>query len=188
MTKKQSQQRPAKTTTVDDVDGNVDKIRDILFGSQMRDFEQRLEVTEKRLVEAIERTAKDMERRIDRLDKYARREVDKLSEQIKEERKTRVAEGKSSAGELSGLAEQVESWFAEVDEQLANESRELRNALHDQGEELTAQIREARGQLQDSLQKETSELKDDKLAREDMAALLTEVAMRLNKDFKLPKA
>lgn len=188
MTKKQSQRRSAKNSAVEDVDGNVDKIRDILFGNQMRDFEQRLEATENRLADAIERMAKDMERRIDRLDKYARREVDKLSDQIKEERKTRVAEGKSSASELGGLAEQVESWFAEVDEQLANESREFRNALHDQGEELTAQIREARGQLQDSLQKETSELKDDKLAREDMAALLTEVAMRLNKDFKLPKA
>ena len=188
MTKKQSQRRTAKNTTVDDVDGNVDKIRDILFGSQMRDFEQRLEATEKRLVDAIERMAKDMERRIDRLDKYARREVDKLSDQIKEERKTRVAEGKNSAGELGNLTEQVESWFADVDEQLANESRELRNALHDQGEELTTQLREARGQLQDSLQKETAELKDDKLAREDLAALLTEVAMRLNKDFKLPKA
>ena len=85
-------------------------------------------------------------------------------------------------------SDEVEAWFAEVDEQLANESRELRSALHDQGEELAAQILEARGQLQDSLQKEASELKDEKLAREDMAALLTEVAMRLNKDFKLPKA
>ena len=188
MTKKQSQRRSARNAVAEDADGNVDKIRDILFGSQMREFEQRLEATEKRLAEAIERTAKDMERRIERLDKYARREVDKLSEQIKEERRNRAAEGKSSASELSGLAEQVESWFAEVDEQLAKESREFRNALHDQGEELMAQIREARGQLQDSLQKETAELKDDKLAREDMAALLTEVAMRLNKDFKLPKA
>ena len=188
MTKKQSQRRSAKNSAVEDVDGNVDKIRDILFGTQMRDFEQRLEATENRLADAIEGMAKDMERRVERLDKYARREVDKLSEQIKEERKTRVAESKNSASELGGLAEQVEAWFAEVDEQLANESRELRNALHDQGEELTTQIREARSQLQDSLQKETAELKDNKLAREDMAALLTEVAMRLNKDFKLPKA
>ena len=187
MTKKQSQRRPARTTEADDVEGNVDKIRDILFGSQMRDYEQRLESTEKRLMDAIERAARDVERRIDRLDKYARREVDKLSDQIKEERKTRAAEGKSSAGELNSLVQQVEAWFAEVDEQLAGESRELRNVLHDQGEELTARIGEARSQLQDSLQKETSGLKDEKLSREDMAALLTEVAMRLNKDFKLPK-
>ncbi len=188
MTKKQSSRRNTGSDAAEDVDGNVDKIRDILFGSQMRDYETRLEATEQRLTQAIDRMTKNMERRIERLDKYARREVDKLSEQIKAERKDRTAEGKKSAKDLTSLTEQVEAWFAEVDEQMASESRDLRNALHDQGEELAAQIREAQSQSHEALQKEASELKDEKVAREDMAALLTEVAMRLNKDFKLPKA
>ena len=111
MTKKQSRKQSNKAGGAEDVDGNVDKIRDILFGSQMRDYDSRIDAMEKRLVQSIERTARDMERRIERLDKYTRREVDKLSEQVKSERKDRVAEDKKNSGELSSLSEQVEAWF-----------------------------------------------------------------------------
>lgn len=187
MPKKQSNKRSTKGVGMDDSDGNVDKIRDILFGGQMRDYEQRLDAMEKRLTQGIERAARDLERRIERLDGFTRREVDKLVEQIKTERKDRVAEGKKGASDLSNLVDQVETWFAEVDEQLSTDSKDLRNTLHEQAEDLTAQIREGHEQLQASLHKEAAELADDKLGREDMAALLTEVAMRLNKDFKLPK-
>ncbi len=187
MSKKQSTRRGSAKPGTDDVEGNVDKIRDILFGSQMRDFEQRLEATEKRLLQAIEKLGKDVERRVERLDKYARREVEKLSEQIKAERKDRVAESRKGSGELTRLADQFEAGFVEVDEQLAAESRSLRNTLLDQAEELTAQIGETQAQLLGALEKETGAMRDGMLAREEMAALLTEVAMRLNKDFKLPK-
>ena len=49
-------------------------------------------------------------------------------------------------------------------------------------------IHDTHEQLSTNLATETRSLADDKLAREDMAALLTEVALRLKKDFKLPKA
>ena len=42
-------------------------------------------------------------------------------------------------------------------------------------------------QLSESMAEETRSLADGKLAREDLAALLSEVALRLKKDFKLPK-
>ena len=187
MTRKTTQKGTNKGG-VEDVDGNVDKIRDILFGSQMRDYDSRLDAMEKRILQTMERNTRDLERRIERLDKYARREVEKLSEQIKAERKDRVADTKKGSAELGNLTDQVETWFGEVDEQLSQESRDLRTALHDQAEDLTAQISEARSVVQAALQKEAEELQDKKLAREDMAELLTEMALRLNKDFKLPKA
>ena len=188
MTRKQTSKRGGKAGGHEEADGNVDKIRDILFGSQMRDYDGRLDAMEKRLIQSVERSAKDMERRIDRLDKYARRELEKLTNQVKADRKDRIAEGKQSASDINRLGDMLETGFAEVDEQLAQESKDLRDGLHDQVEELTALIRETQAQLQSALQKETDELRDVKLAREDMAELLTEVAMRLNKDFKLPKA
>ena len=52
MAKKQTRKQSA--TAVDDMDGNVDKIRDILFGGQMRDYEQRFADLEKRLSNTIE--------------------------------------------------------------------------------------------------------------------------------------
>ena len=188
MSKKQTTNKSASRSGAADVDDNVDKIRDILFGSQMRDYEKRLEATEKRIMQAIDKLSRDIERRVDRLDKYARREVDKLSERIKTERKERTADAKKGSTDLSQLAEQLESGLAEADEHFAAELRSVRNSLLDQAEDLTAQIGEAHSQLQESLEKEATALQDAKLNREDMAELFTEVAMRLNKDFKLPKS
>ncbi len=177
-----------RSESIEDAEGNVDKIRDILFGGQMRDYEQRFSTLESRLSQSIERASRDLERRIERLDGFAKREVEKLAEQLKAERKDRVADGKKGSGELNEFSDQVESWFAEVEEKLESETKDIRESIHEQGNDLTALLRQAQEQLQASLEQETGQLADSKVAREDLSALLTEVAMRLNKDFKLPKA
>lgn len=187
MSRKPPNKRSSNEETVEDIEGNVDKIRQILFGGQMRDYEKRFDAMEKRLSQNIERLARDMDRRMERLDTFARREFDKLGDQIKAEKKDRVAESKKGSGELQSLIDQVESWFAEVDEQIAADAKNMRLELIDQSETLSAQIHENHEQITSALQKEADDLGSRKLAREDMAALLSEFSMRLSKDFKLPK-
>lgn len=171
-----------------DADANVDKIRDILFGGQMRDYEKRFAALEKRLADSIERTARDMDKRLDRLDSFTRREFEKLAEQLKAERKDRGADNKKSAAELSEYADQVEGWFAEVEDRLSEETKDIRQSLLEQSNDMTGQVRKVQDTLQQELNREAGELADQKLAREDLASLLTEMALRLKKDFKLPKA
>ena len=48
-------------------------------------------------------------------------------------------------------------------------------------------IAETRDQLSAALTDEARSLDNSKLAREDLAGLLSEVSLRLTKDFKLPK-
>ena len=187
MAKKQQSSSNTDATGAGDVEGNVDKIRDILFGGQMRDYDQRFAELEKALHQSIERLSRDLEKRVDRLDAFARREIDKLTEKIKDEKKDRLADSKKGAGELQELTDQVETWFAEVDEQLAAETKDLRNNLHEQNEALSELIRDTRDQLNKAIAAESRGLAESKLAREDLAGLLTEVAMRLQNDFKLPK-
>lgn len=187
MARKPKSKTSTEVDSAGDVEGNVDKIRDILFGGQMRDYDQRFGELEKRLNKSIEQLTRDLDKRVERMDAFTRREIDKLSEQLKTEKKERVADAKGNAGELQEFADQVEAWFAEADEQLTNESKDLRNSIHDQNEALSALIRETRNELSDALSVESRTLADSKLAREDLAGLLTEVALRLKNDFKLPK-
>lgn len=186
MAKKQT--RKQSGAAVDDMDGNVDKIRDILFGGQMRDYEQRFADLEKRLTNTIEMVSTDFEKRIDRLNDYAKREIEKLNEKVKDERTARRDDGKQGAKEFKELAQQVESWCVELEEQIGTETQDLRGLLQEQGDEFSGMIRDTHEQLSQNLAVETRQLADGKLARDDMAALLTEVALRLKKDFKLPDA
>ncbi len=186
MAKKQTRNQSALSD--DNVDGNVDKIREILFGGQMRDYEQRFADLETRLTKNVELISSNFEKRMERLDTFARRELDKLAEQVKEERKARREEGKQGSKELKAVADQVETWCAELEEQIGGEAQELRGLLQEQSEELSGMIQDTHEQLSKNLTAEARNLEDGKLAREDLAALLTEVALRLKKDFKLPSA
>lgn len=185
MARKQSQKQGSSK---EEMEGNVDKIREILFGGQMRDYEGRFADLEKRVIQQIERTNAELEKRITRLDTYAKREVDKLAERIRSEHKERLADSKSGSQELKDVTEQIETWFGEVEDRLDNDTKQLRESLDEQNEELSALIASTRDQLNAALTSETRDLADAKLAREDLAGLLTEVALRLKKDFKLPKS
>lgn len=186
MSKKRSQNQTE--LSADNEDANVDKIREILFGGQMRDYEQRFADLEKRLTKNVELISSNFEKRMERLDTFAKREIEKLSEKIKDERKARREDGKQGAREFKKLADQVESWCAELEEQIGNEALELRGILQTQSDELSGMIHDTHEQLSKNLVAETRDLADAKLAREDLAALLSEVALRLKKDFKLPGA
>ncbi len=186
MAKKQSRKNPDVDAV--DTEGNVDKIREILFGGQMRDYEQRFADLEDRVRQSVEKASQTLEKRLDRLDAYAKREFEKLAGQIKEERKSRRSEGKTSAREIKDLGQQVEAWCAEVEEGIEEESATLRRSMQEQGEELSGMISDVHDQLSKALTGETRHLANAKLAREDLADLLAEMALRLKKDFELPDA
>ena len=180
MAKKQT--RKGSSVDLENTDGNVDKIREILFGGQMRDYEQRFADLEDRLARNIDVISRNLEKRVDRLDAYAKRELEKLGEQLKEERQARRKDDKSSARDLKYLSQQVESWVAELEEGLGEESKALRLSLQEQSEELSGMISDVHDQLSKSLSGETRNLAAAKLAREEMAELLAEMALRLKQD------
>ena len=68
---------------------NVDKIRDILFGSQMRDYEKRFTRLEDNVTKALETLREDMTKRLDTLGGFVRQEVDSLSQRVKTEKAER---------------------------------------------------------------------------------------------------
>ncbi len=186
MTRKDNQKQRSNDSP-DEIEGNVDQIRQILFGGKMRDYEKRFVEMERRLAESIEQISGTVEKRIDRLDTYAKREFVKLADKLKAEQKARSEIGKQSSKDLDSLGEQVEGWFAEIEEQMESESRALHAALKEQGEELLGVINEHSEHLNSSLQGEARELAETKLGREDLAGALAELALRLKKDFKPPK-
>ena len=187
MARKQRQKQDPTSAGTGDIDGNVDKIREILFGGQMRDYEQRFADLEKRLTQNIDRMSGDFDKQIERLKSYAKREIDKVAEQLKTERRDRIADGKQGTKDLEEFTHQVEAWFGEVEDQFETESKDLRTVLHEQNEELSSMISETRDALNEALEQETRHLADAKLAREDLARLLSDAAVRLKKDLKLPK-
>lgn len=168
--------------------GNIDKIRDILFGVQMRDYEKRFARLEERLIKEAADLRDETRKRFDALELYIKQEFEALTERVTVEQNTRGEAVETLSLGITDTARAFEKRTAQMDEQSSKSQRELRQQILDQSKSLNDEIRQKYEELTAALQREAAELRTDKTDRSALAALFTEVAMRLNNDFKIPGA
>jgi hypothetical protein len=166
--------------------GNVDKIRDILFGSQMRDYDARFN----RLEESLRKESADLRettrKRLDALEAYIRKELESLEVRLKNEKDERIEAGRQMSSETKSTAASILKKVGEVEDQAGQAQREIRKELLQQSKDLSDEIQSRNEQLGELLERRVQELRNDKTDRTALANLLTEVAMRLTDDFQVP--
>jgi len=162
--------------------GNIEQIRDIIFGTQMRDYEKRFNRLEERLVKENTDMRDETLKRFDALEKYVKAEVASLSEQIDAEQEARVESLKDVSKELSDTAEDLGKKTGKLDERLTKSTRELRQQILEQSKGLTDEICRKNEQASDAIEKTAKELRTDKVDRSALSDLLSEMAMRLTDD------
>ena len=164
--------------------GNLDKVRDLLFGGQMRDFDRRFTRLEERLVKETADLRDEVRKRLATLEAYVKAEVDSLSDRLRAEQDGRASADQDLGRDLRGAAQQFDQKVSQLDELVARGQRELRQQLHSQHQELSDEIRQRFEDVLERLSREAGELRGDKTDRKALAALLTEMAMRLNGDLR----
>lgn len=187
---------PAATGTADsgrpaaEVAGaaNLDKVRDILFGVQMREFERRFARLEDRLVKETNDLKDDVKKRLEALESYARQESEALASQIKAEQNSRGEAHRDLSRELNETAKAFERRTSALDEQLAKGQRESRQQLLEQYQRLSEEIRTKMDDVLATLAREAHELRTDKTDRAVLASLLSEMALRLTNGLTIPGA
>jgi len=185
--KKMSNQATQTTNEIDVAGGgNIDKIRDILFGVQMRDYDKRFSRLEERLLKEAADLREDLRKRFDTLEQFVKQEVKALGERIAAEKSQRNEDVKELGQGLKDLTKNFEKRAEQIEEAHAKGQSELRQNLLDQSKDLSDEIRKKYEELAASLEREAADLRDDKTGRAELASLLSEVAMRLNNEFSLP--
>lgn len=166
--------------------GNIDKIREILFGGQMRDYERRFARLEERLVKEASDLRDDTRRRFDALEAFVKQELEALSERLQFEQRARDDSVQDLARALKETGQSIERKLAQLDEQTARGQRELRQQILDQSKSLSEEIRQKRDELAALVEREVAALSSDKTDRAALAGLFSEVALRLTNEFKIP--
>ena len=164
--------------------GNLDKVRDLLFGGQMRDYNRKFVRLEERLVKETSELRDDVKKRLAALEGYMKAEIESLTDRLRAEQEARGIAAKDLARELHDTAQQFGQKTAQLDDVIARSTRDVREQLHSQQQELTEDIRQRIQDVLARLAREASELRSDKADRSALAALLTEMAMRLNGDLR----
>lgn len=166
--------------------GHLEKVRDILFGSQMREVERRFLRLEERLLKETSDLKEDIKRRLDALEAYTNKEADALAGRIRQEQSERLDAHAALSRELSATAGAFERRSAGLDEQLARAQREIRQMILEQQQRLSDEMRAKVDEVMAALARESHELRNDKTDRAALAGLLKEMAMRLTDEFRLP--
>lgn len=166
--------------------GNIDKIREILFGVQMRDYEKRFSRLEERLLKESADLRDDTRKRFEALETFVRNEFEALTDRLRAEQHSRDESVQSLTRELKETGQSLDKKLTQFDEQSTRGQRELRQQILDQSKNLSDEIRRKYDELAAMLEREVAELGHDKTDRASLASLFTEVALRLNNEFKIP--
>jgi len=168
--------------------GNIDKIRDIIFGSNMRDYEQRFS----RLEEALKKESTDLRettrRHLESLEAFVHKELAALEVRLNAERDERSESHSRLATDLSLTSSSILKKMGEMENHEAQAKREIRNDLLQQSKELTDAIRHKGDELVALLERRSQELQHSKTDRAALAGLFNEVALRLTDQFKVSGA
>lgn len=159
--------------------GNVDKIRDILFGSQMREYEKRFVRLEDRMQKEVNSLKDDLRKGFESLEHYMKKEFELVNERQKKEHDDRSNAVQALSDDLKNASLNLEKKISLVEEQLDKKTRELRDEMLNQYKTLSDEIRQKHEAITTLLEREAHELQVEKVDRNNLSELLMEMAMRL---------
>jgi hypothetical protein len=165
---------------------SIDKVRDILFGVQMRDYDKRFTRLEEKLAKETGDLKEDVKKRLAALEQFMRQEFEALGDRLSSEHAGREEAVKVIGQTHRDAVAAFEKKTAGIDDQLSKAQRELRQQLLDAQKELTDEMLQRHQDIVSMLTRDSSELRDEKADRAALASLFTEMAMRLNNQFRLP--
>ena len=177
--------------------GNVDKIRDILFGSQMRDYDKKFAKLEERLLKESADLREDLKRRFDSLEAFMKSEVVLLSDAQKAEKNSRDealrAEKAGREEAVKGLGDKLgetaktfDRRAAQTEEQSGKAQRDLRQLILDETKRLAEEIAHKHSSVAADLGRESQELRGLMTDKHALSDLFAELSLRLKNEFKFP--
>jgi HD-GYP domain-containing protein (c-di-GMP phosphodiesterase class II) len=159
--------------------GNIDQIRDIIFGAHLREYTSRLDKTESD-ISAIQQDISD---RLNDLKLVLASELRAAVDSIDKRLKTISASSQEEAADLRQQFDRINRKFTNsietLDETVETQRVALRDEIIQTRESLQSDTRELRSLVLEELDRHFSILREDKISKDDMAELLFELGMRL---------
>ncbi len=168
--------------------GSVEKIRDILFGSQMRDYEKKFAELKERMQEEVAHLREESQKRFEMIEGYIKDEVESMSERLRKEHDERSESFKEILQEQKDTTRALEKKISQLDDELTKHTRELRQQILDKSQSLSEDIRKKRDEAAAALDRATQGLRTSKVNRALLSEIFVNMAMRLTDDGPLISA
>jgi hypothetical protein len=155
---------------------DIKKIRDILFGSNMSEYERRFEILEQKLSKSLEEARLDNEKRLQLLEDYVKQELQALQEKLETEKESRLKNERRTSEDIKTIEEQAQS-FAD---KTAKDFSETRNQILELGKSMGEKMNSQNKNLTEKIIEVDSNLQSNKVDRTALAMMFTEIAAQLS--------
>ncbi len=159
---------------------NLERIRDLLFGTQMRGFDSRLEATEERLLRELAGFREETRNTLESLETFVRSELQSLSDRINSDQDKRGEALRKLTGELRETGETLERKIGELDNRVETRGREMREQLLTQTKLLNDGIAAKHEEALRIMEQSAVKIRSDHIDRSNLSRLFTELAVRVD--------
>lgn len=160
--------------------GSINKIRDIIFGNQMRDYDTRFEDLENYLKNEIKRLNDEAVQRHESLERFVAAEVKALGERLLQEQQTRATDVETLSKNSEESTKKISLQIEKLEHIQNKETAELRQLLKAEVDSLSIEMQKKYAAQTENLAREADTLRSDKIERIAFAELLVDMARRLS--------
>ncbi|WP_235984459.1 coiled-coil domain-containing protein [Mesorhizobium neociceri] len=160
----------------------VDKIRDLLFGNQMQDYDRRFSKLEERVLQRFKDVESEAKRNLEMYESNAKKQVDSLAGQLRNEKDSRADADKEIDRNLREQNQALEKQVRALSDQLSALERDVADRINRNDHSLREEIKQKIESVQMLIEKMFADLSNVKTDRNLLAGLFVEVAKCLNQD------
>src|SRR4029078_13288657 len=135
-----------------------DRIRDILFGPLMREYDGRFQRLEGNLAQEANEIRTETQKRLDALERFIKGEVDSLNSRAAAEHDERCNATDKLGRDLADTARNLDTKVSNLSEQTAKNLAELRDLLLQQYKILGGEIKDKYDQIKAGLDRKTAQI------------------------------
>lgn len=174
--------------------GNIDRIRDLLFGNDMKEYQERFENCEQRLERMESKFTQfqtEINARLNHLQSDLSTEihsaVDSLEKKLRYLSLTTHEETSQLKQELKSLTERNSGNIDSLAQDVEAKTNSVRGELTQTRQVLQAEVRELRERVFSELEQSFDNLKDAKISRTELAEFLFELCFKVKGAEMVPK-
>ena len=160
----------------------VDKMRELLFGNQMQDYDKRFSILEERFQQRLRDIESEASRSLGSLEATMKKQLESVANQFREEKELRTDADKELERSQREHGQALEKRLAQVSDQLARQEREFTDRLGHEVQGLREEIRRRQEDSRATMERMFAELSNVKTDRNLLAGLFVEIAKCLNQD------
>jgi gas vesicle protein len=160
----------------------VEKIRELLFGNQMSDYDRRFTTLEDRFQQIIRDVESEAGRNLAGLESSIKKQLESCVSQLREEKDLRADADKDLERDLREHSQSLDKRLGQLSDQLAKLEREFTERLSHETQSLREEIKRRNDDTRNTIERMFAELSSVKTDRNLLAGLFVEIAKCLNQD------